>query len=424
MYVGLWVEIMSGTGSTRSKRRLSYGQASVNQADSSCDPEDSVCALCKQTHWYMSTIHSWQSTQARNAVSEYGITENDTVCRPCRDDLRRIAANPNLKPRWKKEQDKCCVKDCTDTCHVVHSKLINCDDTKGLLESTSLQFENNSIPFPTPLCAQHYRIAYSAIQPRQKFCPTCGISLKHAITRQWPNADLIKKHLAKSTGFNGTLLPEDKVCFTCYKAHLTILQEEKKISHDGDLQLIIEEVKQKMYQPTTQEEVRDLAIKVTITHVGEQLLQQRGALLLPDVHDFFSEQQNQILMANEIEHEHEGEITNTEKGIIALKDVPVSTAPTSQAVIKKRNVQMMMIQKHKMIKKQTVIWNSQKHISCLPHFLNLCLHYPKTMKTVLVREVMKRTLTQTLYFNTNKLIISTVRVFYLQQCILINCVLK
>ena len=230
--------------STRSKRRLSYGQAGASVDQEDCDPA-LVCALCKETHQYTSTVHSWQSTQAQSVVSEYGITQNDTVCRPCRDDIRRVVANPDLKPRWRKEQEKkCCVKDCADTCHVVHSKLIDSDNAKKLLESTTLQFENNRIPFPTPLCSQHYHIAYSAIQPRQIFCPTCGISLRHAITRQCPNADLIKEHLTKTTDFNGTLLPEDKVCFTCYKAHFTILQEEKKISRDGDLQLLIEEVQQ------------------------------------------------------------------------------------------------------------------------------------------------------------------------------------
>ena len=179
------------------------------------------------------------------------------------------------------------------------------DETKSLLASTSLQFENDIIPFPTPLCAQHYHVAYSAIQPRQKFCPTCGISLRHATTRQCPNAGLIiKEHPTNATGFNGTLLHDDKVCLTCYKAHLTILQEEKKKSRDDDLQLIIEEVRQKAYQPTTSQEARDLAINATIAHVGEQLLQQR-ALLLPEIHDFFTEQQNQLVMANEIEHEGE-----------------------------------------------------------------------------------------------------------------------
>ena len=43
----------------------------------------------------------------------------------------------------------------------------------------------------------------------------------------------------------------------------------------------------------------DVAVNATIAHVGEQLLHQQ-AILLPDVHDFFLQQQNQILMANEI----------------------------------------------------------------------------------------------------------------------------
>ena len=86
---------------TRSKRRLSYSEANGDQAaaaDPSCDPE-SVCALCKQSHMYMSAVHSWQSVQARNAVSEYGVTQSDTVCRPCRDNLRRVSTNPDFKPR-------------------------------------------------------------------------------------------------------------------------------------------------------------------------------------------------------------------------------------------------------------------------------------------------------------------------------------
>ena len=45
-------------------------------------------------------------------------------------------------------------------------------------------------------------------------------------------------------------------------------------------------------------------MNATIVHVGEELLQQQ-AFLLPDVHDFFSEQQNTILLVNDIEQEGE-----------------------------------------------------------------------------------------------------------------------
>ena len=59
--------------------------------------------------------------------------------------------------------------------------------------------------------------------------------LKNVITRPCPNAELIREHLTDTTGFNGTLLSGDKICFACYKSHLVILQEEKKLSWDGDL---------------------------------------------------------------------------------------------------------------------------------------------------------------------------------------------
>ena len=205
---------------TRSKRRLSYSGSQISDVDQTPSRTD-TCALCKQTHQYMSTVHTWQSTKARDAVGEYGITLQDTVCRPCRDDLRRIAANPDIRPRWEKEKNKCCVKDCTNACFA-HSKVIDSDNTKRLVDNTNLQFENDSIPFPAPLCAQHYHIAYDAvIRPKRSNCPTCGISLRHAITRPCPNADLIREHLTKTTGFNGCLSLEDKVCFACYKSHIS-----------------------------------------------------------------------------------------------------------------------------------------------------------------------------------------------------------
>ena len=128
----------------------------------------------------------------------YGITLDDTVCRPCRDDLRRIVAHHDLQPRWEKvKQCKCCVRDCTEDCFA-HSKVIDSDVMNRLFECT----DSASIPFPTPLCARHYRLAYNAMQPRQRSCPTCGISFRHAITRACPNAAIIQEHLTKTIGFN------------------------------------------------------------------------------------------------------------------------------------------------------------------------------------------------------------------------------
>ena len=106
------------------------------------------------------------------------------------------------------------------------------------------------------------------------------ISLKHVKSRLCPNAKLIGEHLQESAGFEDTLISGDKVCYSCYKSHLVILQEGKTLSNDSDLQSILHDFRQKIGtvdKPSTLQQVRDLAMDKTVVHVhvGEQLLQRK-----------------------------------------------------------------------------------------------------------------------------------------------------
>ena len=77
----------------------------------------------------------------------------------------------------------------------------------------------------------------------------------------------------------------------CYKCHSIILQEGKRVSNDSDLQSTLAGVRHKIATtqiPGTFQQVCDLAIDKTVVYVGEQLL-QRNAILLPAIHDYFSE---------------------------------------------------------------------------------------------------------------------------------------
>lgn len=132
-------------------------------------------------------------------------------------------------------------------------------------------------------------MVYNAVQPQQTNCPACGISLKHVTSRPCPNAQVIREHLQESAGFEGTLEAGDKVCFSCYKSHLIILQQEKAVSKDSDLLSTLDEYRHKVHtadQPSTLQEVHELAMDKTVVHVGEDLL-QRKAILLPAAHNFF-----------------------------------------------------------------------------------------------------------------------------------------
>ena len=203
-----------------SRRRLSYGPQTTNQAD--VQVSTVVCALCKASHKCMSKVQSWQNAQACELVSKLGITLDDIICRPCRVDIRRVLANCSYIPRWGKRNKltKCCVKGCPEVCFV-HSKVTDACTIKCIFEDKCLETEGN-IPVPTPLCLHHYYMVYNIIQPQQTHCPTCGISLKHVPTRPCPNAELIGEHLRESAGFEGNLNTGDRVCFCCYKSHLIV----------------------------------------------------------------------------------------------------------------------------------------------------------------------------------------------------------
>ena len=117
------------------RRRLSY---SVDETD------EDVCSLCVAHHDHMSKVDTWHAQEAQDIATRYGIAKEDLVCRPCRDDIRRIANNPEHVPRWKKGEKSivCCVLGCANGCFV-QSKLNVAETTK--LPSLSLSFDGDTI---------------------------------------------------------------------------------------------------------------------------------------------------------------------------------------------------------------------------------------------------------------------------------------
>ena len=120
---------------TRSSRRwLSYGLEEANEQLSS-----TKCALCKVNHSHVSQVQTWQNTKTCDLVTRIGITLNDMICHPCRDDVGRVLANPSHSPRWKKTNEliKCCITSSLDVCFV-HSKVTDADTMKSIFDNESL----------------------------------------------------------------------------------------------------------------------------------------------------------------------------------------------------------------------------------------------------------------------------------------------
>jgi len=88
----------------------------------------------------------------------------------------------------------------------------------------------------------------------------------------------------------GNLSNRDKVCYSCYKSHLILLQEEKKVSEDSDLQSTIANIRHSLSTattPSTLQQRRDLAMDKIVVYVGEELLQRKVILLLVVHQDVF-----------------------------------------------------------------------------------------------------------------------------------------
>ena len=50
----------------------------------------------------MSRVCTWKSISACEFIAERGVTREEVVCRPCRDDIGRAGKNPSYIPRWEK----------------------------------------------------------------------------------------------------------------------------------------------------------------------------------------------------------------------------------------------------------------------------------------------------------------------------------
>jgi len=150
-----------------SQRRLSF----VTQE------QQRPCELCRNSHPEISSPQQWKSEQARELVKSLGVGEKGTVCRPCRQDVTRMAANPSHIPRWDKIRDQCCISSCNEQVYA-RSKMASKERMMAILQEQELHYVDE-VPVPTPLCRHHYHRVYNLLQPTHTNCSACGISLKH-----------------------------------------------------------------------------------------------------------------------------------------------------------------------------------------------------------------------------------------------------
>jgi len=287
----------------KSRRRLLFSP-SVEETGSQ---QGTTCHLCLAPHIQLSAPESWKNAHAKQiALTELHLSKQSLVCRLCRDDISKVVRNPAHTPRWVKVARKtnCCVPTCSRSAFV-HSKIASSEQTRNILKCECVV-----IPYPTPLCKQHYHVVCDALQPKQTHCCTCNSSLRSGQTRSCPDSTKIQQYLAENTGFEGNISEGSRVCMPCYKSHLQILKEAP-VSTDRDLLALINNLKgcvQPIYMVKTIDDVINRAAYSTAIDVGEKLLQQES-LLLPSVHRIFCAYTSEVSTAANLELEKVGFVT-------------------------------------------------------------------------------------------------------------------
>ena len=104
----------------------------------------------------------------------------------------------------------------------------------------SLDLTASSITVPVPLCKSHYHMIYKVLNPIQRHCITCNVSLRHKLaTKLCPQPSTIEKHLREKMGFDGKIGVTDLVCYSCYRSHLYILKHKTNFSDNDELKELI-----------------------------------------------------------------------------------------------------------------------------------------------------------------------------------------
>ena len=118
-----------------------------------------VCDVCHGHHSHITSPKEWKNQDTQKyVVLSLKYSADSLVCRPCRNVIARVLANPAYIPRWRKGRAEgcssyCSVKLCNSISLTQTSLCSNSDDLKI---THGIEFTTECIPIPTPLCKNHF----------------------------------------------------------------------------------------------------------------------------------------------------------------------------------------------------------------------------------------------------------------------------
>ena len=206
------------------------------------------CVLCNEAHTKYTHPNKWKNPdtfQFLITVQEkfpgcHKVSPDSCICYNCRDSLRNGMKDPDhYSPRWiKKSTEVKCLPECEQMASI-NTKLVDRNEVVRILGSQPpIESHETRTSEPTPLCETHYRTLHKILQP-QNYQWQCSVYMGIRGTKfhSCPNPTFIESHLKQNTNFQGSINSTDKVCLSCYRAHLIILKlaKENPVSTDEEL---------------------------------------------------------------------------------------------------------------------------------------------------------------------------------------------
>ena len=110
---------------------------------------DRVCEFCHGHHLQLSAPTQWRNEEARKYVTSMQVQSDALICKPCKDDVTRVLANPSLIPRWRKgsmtDKNRCYILLCGQRVFV-HGRLASSEQMQATLKLAGLKCTNDTVP--------------------------------------------------------------------------------------------------------------------------------------------------------------------------------------------------------------------------------------------------------------------------------------
>ena len=260
-----------------------------SQSRSQSDGSGKQCILCGRIEKYMTRFVHWGDNEKQFVVRHLCSQPPDEscVCKRHQLEAKRHHSTPSYIPKWKNPNSKpspmytCSYPKCTVSEKLIEPKFESTDSLRAALGIRP------SPGHPLLLGREHYNDAYKHFHP-QTTCASCGALAKrgNSFSHCSPEAHVVSVHLKETTGNDISIQPQDLVCLTCYKLHLSIVEALKaeQCTSDDALRNSMSIWDVKLNDPTT-----DALTKATLTavlYLSEKFLQQK-AVLLPQVYQVF-----------------------------------------------------------------------------------------------------------------------------------------